>query len=63
MSEEIDYFRGKRWNKGRGFKRYWYTMEDISRCKGRVLGSIRNDKSVGKFDPEDLCSVVRYCST
>jgi hypothetical protein len=51
---------GTRNRKGRGYTRYYYTVEDIARVTGRVVGTIRNDVSKGRVILGDLASVVEY---
>ena len=49
-----------RWNKGKSFRKYSYTVEDIASLCGRTVGTIRNDVSMGKLKMEELLSVCRY---
>ena len=45
---------------GRGFKRYFYTVQDIARVTGRKVGTVRNDVSRGLVVLGDIKSVSRY---
>jgi len=52
--------RGNRWQKGKSYHRYSYTILDISEATKRAPGTVRNDVSRGELDVEDLVSVANY---
>lgn len=43
----------------RGPKRWMYTYADIARAAGLSVGTVKNYKKLGRFDPADLASVAR----
>ncbi len=47
--------------KGRGPDKHYYTVKDIARMSNRAEGTIRNAACLGKFNIDDLESVVGYC--
>jgi len=49
-----------RWRGGRVYRKYTYTIKDISEVTGRAIGTIRNDISHKKFNPGDLRSIIGY---
>lgn len=51
---------GRENRRGRGYTRYNYTLEDISRVANRVIGTVRNDVSRGVFEPWNFESVIKY---
>ena len=50
----------KRWQNGKSYHKYYYTVKDISQITGRAVGTIRNDMSKGKLAMDDLLSVIKY---
>jgi len=50
----------KRWQNGKSYHKYFYTVKDISRITGRAIGTIRNDMSERKLIMNDLLSVIKY---
>jgi len=50
----------KRWQNGKGYHKYYYTVKDIAQITGRAIGTIRNDMSKGKLEMSDLLSVIKY---
>lgn len=46
--------------KGRGSKKYCYTVIDIVRMTGRSLQTIRNDIHQNKLNMKDIISVGEY---
>ena len=51
---------GKRWQNGKSYHKYTYTVKDIAEITGRSLGTIRNDMSAGKINMDDLLNVMQY---
>lgn len=51
-----------RYKGGKSFRKYCFTLKDIARAKGKSLSTVRNDKYRGRFDPDDIKSVVEYVS-
>lgn len=49
-----------RWKNGGSYRKYHYTVKDISEITGRVLGTIRNDISKKSLIMSDLVSVSMY---
>lgn len=50
----------KRWENGKSYHKYCYTVKDIADITGRSVGTIRNDMSKGKLDMNDLLDVLTY---
>lgn len=49
-----------RWQMGKSYRKYTYTIKDIAEISGRAIGTIRNDISKKKLVVSDLMSVVEY---
>ena len=49
-----------RWKNGGSYKKYYYTVKDISEITGRATGTIRNDIYQKKLVMDDLRSVSQY---
>jgi len=49
-----------RWQNGKSYHKYYYTVKDIAQITGRAIGTIRNDMSKGKLEMSDLLSVIKY---
>jgi len=52
--------QNKRWQNGKSYHKYYYTVKDIAQITGRAIGTIRNDMSKGKLEMSDLLSVIKY---
>jgi hypothetical protein len=50
----------ERWQKGKSYRKYCYTLEDIARLKGVSIYAIRKAIQRGKLDPGDLLSLSKY---
>lgn len=48
-----------RHHRERGPKRWEYTYADIAKAAGLSVGTLKNYKKLGRFDPADLESVAR----
>jgi len=49
-----------RWKNGSSYKKYYYTVKDISEITGRAIGTVRNDICKKKLIINDLESVTNY---
>lgn len=49
-----------RWKNGGSYKKYYYTVKDISEITGRSIGTIRNDIYKKRLIMDDLSSVIKY---
>jgi len=50
----------KRWQNGKSYHKYFYTVKDIAQITGRTVGTIRNDMSKKKLIMDDLLNVIKY---
>jgi hypothetical protein len=48
--------------KGKSFRKYFYTIQDVARLSGRAIQTIRNDISRGILEPGNLESIYEYIS-
>jgi hypothetical protein len=48
--------------KGKSFRKYFYTIQDIADLSNRAIQTIRNDISKGILEPGNLESVYDYIS-
>lgn len=64
MLGAIDWFttnlKGNRWEKGKGYRKYFYTILEVANITGRSVGTIRKDIYKGKLNMSDLISVSDY---
>ena len=49
-----------RWSKGRGYRKYCYTLLDIAELKGVPIKAVRSAVARGVLDPADIKSVSAY---
>lgn len=49
-----------RWNKGRGYTKFYYTYADIAQVTGLPIQTIRKHVSKKRFIPGNLKSLFRY---
>lgn len=47
-------------NKGKGYTKYFYTLEDIAKVSGTEVNTIRQHMLRQKIDPTRLESVLEY---
>lgn len=52
--------QNKRWENGKSYHKYYYTVKDISEITGRAIGTIRNDMSKKKLIMDDLRNILKY---
>ena len=46
--------------KGKSFRKYYYTIEDIAKVSDRAIQTIRNDIARGFLEPGNLGSIYEY---